>query len=101
MAEKEETNSVCSEDDTKEELEIQDKKEDEEEDSDSSEESDEEEESEDEEEDEDETFDPTIIQYELFKNFLVDDEGVNVATHLGTIAKELRTLNKIMLKKVK
>ena len=55
----------------------------------------------DEEEDDDEEFDPTVIQYELCKNFFMDEEGVNIATHLGGIAKELRTLNKILLKKNK
>jgi hypothetical protein len=71
---------------------------------------DEEEEDEAEEEDEDEAedddddddeYDPTIIQFEMLKNFFVDEDGTNVATHMGSISKELRTLNKILLKKNK
>ena len=92
-------NSVCS---GEEEIEVKDKNsDDEEEDEVSEEEKDEEEEDdEDEEEDDDEEeFDPTIINFELLKNFFVDEDGNNVATHLGTISKELRTLNKILLKK--
>ena len=73
-------------------------------------EEDEEEEDEAEEEDEDEAedddddddeYDPTIIQFEMLKNFFVDEDGTNVATHMGSISKELRTLNKILLKKNK
>ena len=105
MAKEEEANSVCSEDTKEEELEVKDvpdgcKDEDEDDDEDEEDE-DEEDEDEEEDEDDDEEFDPTIIQYELFKNFLTDEEGNNVASHLGTIAKELRTLNKILLKKNK
>jgi len=55
----------------------------------------------DDDEEDDDEFDPTIIQYELLKNFLVDDEGNNVATHLGSIAHELRRLNKILSQKNK
>ncbi len=55
----------------------------------------------DDDDDDDEEFDPAIIQYELLKNFLVDEEGNNVATHLGSIAHELRRLNKVLLKKEK
>jgi len=111
----EDSNSVCSDKD--EELEVKDKEpnginddddEDDDEDNkdvndedDDEDEDDEDDEDEDEDEDDDEEFDPSVIQFELFKNFLMDDEGVNVATHLGGIAKELRTLNKILLKKNK
>jgi ABC-type Zn2+ transport system substrate-binding protein/surface adhesin len=99
MASNDEKNSVCSE---VEELEIKDKEEKEEEedeDEEEKEEDEEEEEEEEDDEDEDEEFDPSIIQYELLKNFLVDEEGNNVATHLGAIAHELRRLNKILSKK--
>ena len=88
-----------------EELEVKDKPEEENEDNqdddeeEDDEEEDDEEEDDDEEDDDDEEFDPTIIQFELLKNFLVDDEGNNVATHLGAIAHELRRLNKILSKK--
>jgi len=94
MASNDEKNSVCSE---SEELEIKDKEVEEEDDDDEEEE--EEEQEEEESDDEDEEFDPSIIQYELLKNFLVDEEGNNVATHLGAIAHELRRLNKILSKK--
>ncbi len=98
MPDKSETNSICSDDDTKEELEVKDK---EEEDDDEvvegeEEDDDEDDDEEDEDEDDDEEFDPAIIQYELLKNFLTDEEGVNVATHLGTIAHELREMRKLM-----
>ena len=90
-------NSVCSE---KEELEVKDKEEDDEEQGDQEEEDEEEEDEEEEQEDdEDDEFDPSIIQFELLKNFLVDEEGSNIATHLGSIAHELRRLNKILSKK--
>lgn len=89
-------NSVCSE---KEELEVKDKEEEEEDDEEEEEDNEEEEEDNDEEEDDDDEFDPSIIQFELLKNFLVDEEGTNVATHLGSIAHELRRLNKILSKK--
>lgn len=109
MAKEEEVNSVCSEDTKEEELEVKDvpdgcKDENDDDDDDEDEEEDEEDEEDDEDdedEDDDEEFDPTIIQYELFKNFLTDEDGNNVASHLGSIAKELRTLNKILLKKNK
>ena len=93
-----EKNSVCSE---KEELEVKDKEEEDEEEEDEEEvEDDEEEEEEEEEEDgDDDEFDPSIIQFELLKNFLVDEEGTNISTHLGSIAHELRRLNKILSKK--
>ena len=87
----EDKNSVCS----LEEVEVKDK---EEEEDDDEEENEEEEEEDD---DEDEEFDPNIINFELLKNFFVDEEGNNVSTQLGSIAKELRTLNKILLKKNK
>ena len=97
-------NSVCSDDNKNEELEVKDKEtEDEDEEvaegEEEEEEEDDDEEEDDEEDDDDEEFDPSIIQFELLKNFLVDDEGTNVATHLGSIAGELRRLNKILLKK--
>jgi len=107
MSSNDDKNSICSDE---EELEIKDKEEedkeedkDEEEDEEEEEEDEEEEEEEDdeeeeEEEDDDEEFDPSIIQYELLKNFLTDEEGTNVATHLGSIAHELRRLNKILSK---
>ncbi len=97
MSSSDDKNSVCSDE---EELEIKDKEEEIEEgledDDEEDEEDDDEEESSD--DDEDEEFDPTIIQYELLKNFLVDEEGNNVASHLGSIAHELRRLNKILSK---
>jgi hypothetical protein len=104
MPDKSETNSICSDDDTKEELEVKDKEEDDEEvvegeedeEEDEDEDDEDEEEDDEEEEDDDEEFDPAIIQYELLKNFLTDEEGVNVATHLGTIAHELREMRKLM-----
>ena len=92
MSSSDDKNSVCSDE---EELEIKDKEEEVEEGLDDEDED----EDEDEEEDDDEEFDPTIIQYELLKNFLVDEEGNNVATHLNSIAHELRRLNKILSKK--
>ena len=109
----EDKNSITS--DT-EEVEIRDKEEDDDEDDDEEtvkndgcnddeedEEDEDEEEDDDEEDDEedddedgdDEEYDQNIIQFELFKNFLVDDEGNNVATNLKAVAHELRTLNKI------
>ena len=102
MSSSDDKNSVCSDE---EELEIKDKDEeieegledDDDEDEDEEEDDDDEEESSD--DDDDEEFDPTIIQYELLKNFLVDEEGNNVATHLNSIAHELRRLNKILSKK--
>jgi len=99
MSSSDDKNSVCSDE---EELEVKDKEEEIEEGLEDEEEEDDEEEDEDEsdsEEDDDEEFDPTIIQYELLKNFLVDEEGNNVASHLGSIAHELRRLNKILSKK--
>ena len=99
-------NSVCSDDNKNEELEVKDKETEEEEEEDEEvaegeeeEEEEDDDEEDDDEEDDDEEFDPSIIQFELLKNFLVDDEGTNVATHLGSIAGELRRLNKILLKK--
>ena len=99
--EEEDKNSICS----LEEVEVKDKEEDtedaEEDEAEEDEDEEEAEEDEDEEEDDDEEYDPNIINYELLKNFFVDEEGNNVASHLGLIAKELRTLNKILLKKNK
>lgn len=99
-------NSVCSLEETKEEVEVKDKEEseaedDDEEAEDDDEDEDEDEDDDDEDEDEDEEYDPAIINYELLKNFFVDEDGNNVATQLGSISKELRTLNKILLKKNK
>lgn len=99
MSSSDDKNSVCSDE---EELEIKDKEEEVEEGLEDDEDEDEEEDDDEEEssdEDDDEEFDPTIIQYELLKNFLVDEEGNNVATHLNSIAHELRRLNKILSKK--
>lgn len=97
--EEDDKNSVCS----LEEVEVKDKeeKEEDEEEDDNEDEEEDEEEEDDEEEDDDEEYDPNIINFELLKNFFVDEENNNVATHLGSIAKELRTLNKILLKKNK
>ena len=102
--EEEDKNSICSD---KEEIEVKDKENDDDDDEDddneenNDEEDDEEDDDDNEEEDDDEEFDPTIINFELLKNFFVDEEGNNIATHLGGISKELRTLNKILLKKNK
>jgi len=97
MSSSDDKNSVCSDE---EELEIKDKDEEIDEGlEDEEEEDDDEEEESSDEDDDDEEFDPTIIQYELLKNFLVDEEGNNVATHLNSIAHELRRLNKILSKK--
>jgi len=100
--EEDDKNSVCS----VEEVEVKDKEikeeaEDDEEEEDEEEDDEEDDEEEDDDDEEDEEFDPTIINYELLKNFFVDEEGNNVATQLGSISKELRTLNKILLKKNK
>lgn len=104
MSTNDDKNSVCSD---KEEVEVKDKEEEnedteEEDDDEENEEEHDDEEDDDEddsEDDDDDEFDPTIIQYELLKNFFVDEEGNNVATHLGSIAHELRRLNKILSKK--
>lgn len=105
MVKDDDKNSVCSND--AEEIEVKDKEEaedeneeDEPEEEDDDDEEDDEEDDDDDEDDDDE-YDPTIIQFEMLKNFFVDEEGTNVATHLGSISKELRTLNKILLKKNK
>lgn len=102
MTKEDDKNSVCS----LEEVEVKDKENDEEDDdeeevNEGEEEDESEGEDEDDEDDDDDEYDPNIINFELLKNFFVDDEGNNVATHLGSIAKELRTLNKIFLKKNK
>jgi TATA-binding protein-associated factor Taf7 len=114
MPSTDDNNSICSDDDKNEELEVKDKEvkeeNDDEEENDDNEEGeeddededeDEDEEEDDDEEDDDEEYDPSIIQFELLKNFLVDEEGTNIATHLGSIAHELRRLNKVLLKKEK
>jgi hypothetical protein len=93
-------NSVCSNDNT-EDVEVKEKEDEEEEnvvEEDDEEDDEDEEDDDDEEDDENEEYDPAIIQYELLKNFLVDEDGTNVATHLGAIAHELRRLNKVLLK---
>jgi hypothetical protein len=99
--EEDDKNSVCS----LEEVEVKDKvideeDEDDEEEKDDDEDVDEEDDNEDD-DDDDEEYDQNIINFELLKNFFVDEEGNNVASHLGSIAKELRTLNKIFLNKNK
>jgi len=106
MPKEEDENSICSDKDnseSKETILIKEADEDDEENEEESgeeEEDDEEEDDEDEEEEEedDDEYDPAIIQFELFKNFLTDKEGNNVATHLGSISHELRKLNKIAVK---
>ena len=100
MPKEEDENSICSdkETETKETIIVKDEDEDDDDDEEEDgEEGDEDEEEEDDEEDDDE-YDPAIIQFELFKNFLTDKEGNNVATHLGSISHELRKLNKIAVK---
>ena len=86
MLKTDETNSICSDDDTKESVIIKEDDDDEEADED------------DDDEDDDEEFDATIIQFEMLKNFFVDKEGNNIATHLNSISHELRKLNKIAVK---
>lgn len=101
-----ETNSICSDDETKESVTIKDKdeeseddEEDEDEDEDGEDEDEDgEDEDGDEEDEDDEEFDSTIIQYEMLKNFFVDKEGNNISTHLSSISHELRKLNKIAVK---
>ena len=103
MTKEDDKNSVCS----LEEVEVKDKVNDDDDDEDDEdnegegEEESEGDDDEDDDDDDDDEYDPNIINFELLKNFFVDDEGNNVATHLGSIAKELRTLNKIFLKKNK
>lgn len=100
MLKTDETNSICSDDDTKESVIIKEKDDDEEEDDDEEDDDDEEEvdEDDDDDDDDDEEFDATIIQFEMLKNFFVDKEGNNIATHLNSISHELRKLNKIAVK---
>jgi len=108
MPKEEDENSICSdkETETKETIIVKDEDdddddEDEKEAGEEGEEEDEDEEDEDEEDeedDDDDEYDPAIIQFELFKNFLTDKEGNNVATHLASISHELRKLNKIAVK---
>ena len=107
MPKEEDENSICSDKDNTECKETILIKEADEDDDDEEEENEEEEEDEEEEDDEEEEedddydedeYDPAIIQFELFKNFLTDKEGNNVATHLGSISHELRKLNKIAVK---
>ena len=109
MPKEEDENSICSDKDnseTKETILIKEPEDDEENDEESEEEDDEaedeegedDEDEEDDDEEDDDEYDPAIIQFELFKNFLTDKEGNNVATHLGSISHELRKLNKIAVK---
>jgi len=100
MLKTDETNSICSDDDTKESVIIKEKDDEEEEDDDEEDDDDEEEadEDDDDDDDDDEEFDATIIQFEMLKNFFVDKEGNNIATHLNSISHELRKLNKIAVK---
>jgi hypothetical protein len=101
MLKTDETNSICSDDDTKESVIIKEKDDEEEEDDDEEDDDDEEEADEDDDDDDDdddEEFDATIIQFEMLKNFFVDKEGNNIATHLNSISHELRKLNKIAVK---
>jgi hypothetical protein len=102
--EEDDKNSICS---AEEEVEVKDKEGDgeyddnEEDDDDEENEEEDDDDEEEEEEDDEEEYDQNIINYELLKNFFIDENGSNVSTHLGAIAKELRTLNKILLKKNK
>ena len=96
MLKTDETNSICSDDDTKESVIIKEKDDDEEEDDEDDDE--EEADEDDDDDDDDEEFDATIIQFEMLKNFFVDKEGNNIATHLNSISHELRKLNKIAVK---
>ena len=103
MPKEEDENSICSdkETETKETIIVKDEDDDEDDDDDEEEAGEGEEEDDDEEEEDeedDDEYDPAIIQFELFKNFLTDKEGNNVATHLGSISHELRKLNKIAVK---
>jgi len=97
MLKTDETNSICSDDDTKESVIIKEDDDDEEE-ADEEDDDDEEADEDDDDEDDDEEFDATIIQFEMLKNFFVDKEGNNIATHLNSISHELRKLNKIAVK---
>jgi hypothetical protein len=104
----EDKNSICSTEE-EEQIEVKDKDddgeydddEDKEEDEDNDEEDDDEEDDDEDEDDENEEYDQNIINFELLKNFFIDEAGNNISTHLGAISKELRTLNKILLKKNK
>ena len=105
MLKTDETNSICSDDETTESVIIKDKEVDEDEDKDEEEDEEEYEEEDEEEDDEDDDeeddnneFDSTIIQYEMLKNFFIDKEGNNISTHLNSISHELRKLNKIAVK---
>ena len=111
MLKKDETNSICSDEETttnesfiiKEKHEVDEEEEDEDDDEDNDEDDDEDEEEEeedddDDDDDDDDEFDSNIIQFELLKNFLVDKNGDNITTHLGSVAHELRKLNKIAVK---
>jgi hypothetical protein len=100
MLKEEDENSICSDKETKETILIKEADDDDDDDDDVEDDDDDNDDDDDEEDDDDddEEYDPAIIQFELFKNFLTDKEGNNVATHLGSIAHELRKLNKIAVK---
>ena len=101
MPKEEDENSICSdkETETKETIIVKDEDDDDDDDEkEAGEEEDDEEDDDEEEDDDDDEYDPAIIQFELFKNFLTDKEGNNVATHLASISHELRKLNKIAVK---
>jgi hypothetical protein len=104
MPKEEDENSICSDkEETNETILIKEADEDDDEEDENEEvceeeDEDDEDEDEEEEDDEDDEYDPAIIQFELFKNFLTDKEGNNVATHLASISHELRKLNKIAVK---
>jgi len=104
MPKEEDENSICSdkETETKETIIVKDEDDNDDDEEEAGEEGDEDEDEDEEDEDEDDEeedeYDPAIIQFELFKNFLTDKEGNNVATHLGSISHELRKLNKIAVK---
>lgn len=103
MPKEEDENSICSDKETNETILIKEADEDDDEneeavEEDEEEDDDDEEDDDEEEEDDEDEYDPAIIQFELFKNFLTDKEGNNVATHLASISHELRKLNKIAVK---
>ena len=73
-----------------------------EDDEDNLEEDDDQDDDDDDEEEDDDDEDDDADKFELFeilKTFFIDENGNNVSTNLASISKELRTLNKILLKK--
>jgi hypothetical protein len=84
-----------AEDDEQEEEEEEDEEDDEDEEEDDDDDDDEED------DDDDDNYDKNIIMFELLKHFFIDENGNSIATNIGSIAHELRTLNKILLKKNK